>query len=86
MNPLLGKYRGIVVDCDDPMRAGRLRVSVPAVDPDASCWASPCVPYLGPDPASYPVPPAGTAVWVEFEQGDTSLPIWTGAFWPPSDD
>ena len=26
-------------------------------------------------------PPIGSQVWVEFEQGDSDYPIWTGGFW-----
>jgi hypothetical protein len=25
--------------------------------------------------------PVGTNVWVEFEGGNTDLPIWSGCFW-----
>jgi len=28
------------------------------------------------------MPEPETAVWVEFEAGDTSYPIWVGCFWP----
>jgi uncharacterized protein involved in type VI secretion and phage assembly len=27
------------------------------------------------------VPPPGSNVWIEFEQGDPDYPIWTGCFW-----
>ena len=27
------------------------------------------------------MPPIGSQVWVEFEQGDPDYPIWTGGFW-----
>ena len=29
----------------------------------------------------FAVPPIGSAVWIEFEQGDPDYPIWTGGFW-----
>ena len=32
-------------------------------------------------PACFIVPPIGSQVWVEFEQGDPDYPIWTGGFW-----
>ena len=38
----------------------------------------------------YAVPPVGSNVWVEFEQGNSDYPIWSGCFWgsgaevPPS--
>jgi uncharacterized protein involved in type VI secretion and phage assembly len=27
------------------------------------------------------VPPVGSGVWIEFEQGDPDFPIWVGTFW-----
>ena len=32
-------------------------------------------------PACFIVPPIGSQVWIEFEQGDPDYPIWTGGFW-----
>ncbi len=29
----------------------------------------------------FSVPPVGAGVWIEFEQGDLSYPIWTGCFY-----
>jgi hypothetical protein len=29
----------------------------------------------------FAIPPVGAAVWIEFEAGDTSRPIWTGGWW-----
>ncbi len=46
-----------------------------------SGWCLPCVPYAGPDVGFFFVPSAGAAVWIEFEGGDVSQPIWTGCFW-----
>lgn len=78
---LFGKYRGVVVDSQDPQGRGRLTARVPAVLGDVvSGWASPCVPYTGADAGSLIVPPPGTTVWIEFEAGDISLPIYSG--WP----
>ena len=34
----------------------------------------------------YLVPPIGAAVWVEFEHGDPSYPIWTGCRWGGQSD
>ena len=31
------------------------------------------------------MPPIGTPVWVEFEGGDPTYPIWTGCFWRVGD-
>lgn len=81
-----GKYRGTVSDNDDPMQIGRIRAQVPQVLEDVeSGWAMPCAPYAGPNAGLYVIPPVGAGVWIEFEAGDTSLPIWSGAWWSPGD-
>ena len=78
-----GKYRGRVVDNKDPDGRGRLKVQVPSLLGDqATDWALPCFPFGGTaQTGSYLVPPVGALVWVEFEQGDLSVPIWTGTYW-----
>jgi uncharacterized protein involved in type VI secretion and phage assembly len=80
-----GKYRGTVVDNVDPLKRGRLRVRVPAVLSSVEVWAMPCVPYAGPNLGFYAMPENGTGVWIEFEAGDVSYPIWTGCFWNEND-
>lgn len=78
MSELFGKYRGVVVDDSDPTDNGRLRVDVPAVA-QTGVWAAACLP---PVPTSLlELPPVGADVWVEFEAGDPTRPIWTGATW-----
>jgi uncharacterized protein involved in type VI secretion and phage assembly len=77
-----GKYRGTVIDNADPGKKGRLKVSVPSVmPPGMSVWAMPCVPYAGNQVGLFGIPAAGAGVWVEFEGGDLSYPIWVGCFW-----
>lgn len=76
-----GKYRGTVVDNADPTQRGRLKVTVPAVLESQSVWAMPCVPYAGNGVGFVALPPVGAGVWVEFEGGDPSFPIWAGCFW-----
>lgn len=76
-----GKYRGLVRDVNDPTNRGRLSVTVPAVLHEEESWAMPCVPYAGDDIGSFLLPAVGSGVWVEFEGGDPSFPIWSGAFW-----
>jgi hypothetical protein len=64
-----GKYRGTVVDNDDPSRLGRLKVSVPSVlGPNVvTGWATPCVPYGGAAGQGFLfVPQRGAGVWVEL--------------------
>ncbi len=77
-----GKYRGIVTDNQDPMGIGRLKAIVPEVLNEVmSGWALPCAPYAGTASGFYAIPPLGAGVWIEFEAGDTSRPIWSGAWW-----
>jgi len=76
-----GKYRGIVQDGEDSAKRARLLVKVHAVMGDKTVWAMPCVPYAGNGVGLHLLPEAGTGVWVEFEAGDPSYPIWTGFFW-----
>lgn len=78
---LFGKYRGLVTDNVDPLKIGRLKVNVPAVPGMAENWALPCAPYAGDQVGFYTMPPIGAKVWVEFEGGDPSHPIWSGCFW-----
>jgi hypothetical protein len=80
-NRYFGKYRGLVTDNDDPTRRARVKVRVPAVLQDVEVWAMPCLPYTGNGVGTHWVPEPGAGVWVEFEAGDPSFPIWTGGFW-----
>ncbi len=81
-----GKYRGSIVDTEDPTSRGRLKVKVPDVlGPDLAVWARPCVPYAGDGIGFKFFPPPNTGVWIEFEKGDISYPIWTGFFWADSE-
>ncbi len=80
-NRYFGKYRGVVTDNNDPTKRGRLKVRVPAVLGDEKVWAMPCVGYAGNGVGSYLLPESGDGVWVEFEGGDPSFPIWVGCFW-----
>ncbi len=76
-----GKYRGTITDTMDANSQGRVQVEVPAVLGTLRVWAMPCVPYAGDGVGLYAIPAPGTGVWVEFEGGDPTYPIWTGCFW-----
>jgi hypothetical protein len=75
-----GKYRGIVQQVD--ASTCRITALVPAVYGTVeSGWCMPCVPYAGPNVGIAFLPEQGSAVWIEFEGGDVSYPIWSGCFW-----
>ena len=77
-----GKYRGQVTDNNDPDNLGRLRAKVPRVLGDEETgWALPAFIYGGAsEQGLYAVPDVGAGVWIEFEGGDLSYPIWTGTW------
>jgi hypothetical protein len=77
-----GKYRGIVLDNLDPLGLGRVQASVAEVLGEVPTgWATPCIPYAGPGSGFFSIPPIGAGVWIEFEAGDVSRPVWTGCYW-----
>jgi uncharacterized protein involved in type VI secretion and phage assembly len=77
-----GKYRGTVITNVDPLQIGRIQAQVPDVLGDTtSSWAMPALPLAGPQMGHYVIPPVGAGVWIEFEQGNKSYPIWTGCWW-----
>ena len=79
-----GKYRGIVVNNNDPENLGRLKVKVPSLlgNDVVTGWAMPCLPYGGAaDQGFFFIPEVDAGVWVEFEAGDLEYPIWVGTFW-----
>jgi hypothetical protein len=52
----------------------RIEVLVPTVlGAQQSAWALPCVP-----PGCGAVPSIGAHVWIQFEAGDSSRPVWMG--------
>jgi hypothetical protein len=68
-----GLYRGSVLNTADPLMKGRMQVVVPSVSAAPSVWAMPCRDYK-----STAMPPTGSLVWVMFENGDVSYPVWMG--------
>jgi hypothetical protein len=84
-NRFFGKYRGVVIDVD--VSTLRIKANVPAVLGDQPTgWARACVPFAGPSMGFAFLPATGTGVWIEFEGGDVSLPIWSGCFWHDGDE
>ncbi len=75
-----GKYRGIVTEVD--ASSMRIKAKVPSVLGETETgWCMPCVPYAGPSVGFAFLPPIGSGVWIEFEGGDVSYPIWVGGYW-----
>jgi hypothetical protein len=84
---LQGLFRGEVVNNLDPLRLGRVQITVPSVfGENPLTWAMPCVPYAGPGVGFYFIPPVGAKLWIMFERGDPEYPVWVGGFWGDSGD
>lgn len=82
-NRFYGKYRGTVTEVNDD---GRIKALVPAVLGDtATGWCMPCLPYAGKDAGIAFLPEQDAGVWIEFEGGDVSYPIWVGCYWHTDD-
>jgi uncharacterized protein involved in type VI secretion and phage assembly len=78
-----GKYRGIVTNNDDTKNLGRVRAKVPRLGDDLELgWALPAFAYGGAaEQGFFAVPDVGAGVWIEFEEGDLSYPIWSGTWY-----
>ena len=76
-----GTYRGVVANNKDPDGHRRLKVLIPALNdgnPTDWCW-----------PIEHPsfktqVPNNGEGVWIKFENGEPTHPIWVGTFGKPT--
>lgn len=81
-----GVYHGIVKDVNDPDKAGRIRIFIPALftGPDTAetqwtSWAEPMTGFSkSEDGGRLDVPPVGSSVSVLFKQGHTDFPRYTG--------
>lgn len=75
-----GLYRGKVSNNKDPLGQRRLRVVIPSILGNSPTnWAWP----VDPSGVTLTPPNIGQGVWVMFENGDPSFPIWVGVFGTP---
>ncbi len=79
--PFYGLYRGKVVNNIDPLELNRLLIDVPTLPCSISSFAYPASPYGGEQVGMVITPPIGASIWVKFENGDPSTPVWVGCFW-----
>ena len=76
-----GKYRGTCTNNADPKQEGRIQAvcaDVSALSP--TTWAMPALPVGGPQYGIFALPALGSGVWIEFENGNSENPIWTGCY------
>jgi len=82
-NRYYGKHRGFVSDNQDPDNLGRIKAKVPGLLKDEETgWALPCLPYGGSaEQGFFAIPEVDAGVWIEFEAGDLTHPLWVGTWW-----
>jgi uncharacterized protein involved in type VI secretion and phage assembly len=77
-----GKYRGVVERVGTGADLGLITAFVPEVlGEEETGWARPAVPFAGAQHGFVALPESGDGVWIEFEAGDVSKPLWTGFWW-----
>lgn len=75
-------YRGIVVDPNDPLHQNRILVCVPEVYGGTTSWAYPKGQHgSAGDGFKYFTPKMGDIVFVSFEYGDHTKPLWEFHGW-----
>jgi CBS domain-containing protein len=76
-----GKYRAIVRKVDP--KTGKIKAEVPALygEKMLSPWAMPSMPFAGKKHGVVFLPEEGDGVWIEFEAGNPTVPIWSGFWW-----
>lgn len=77
-NVYYSRYRGEIVDNEDPEFRGRLKIKVPQVfgDDVPEYWALPVGMFSGNKIGLFAIPAVGDSVWISFENGDPRYPIW----------
>ena len=77
-----GVYRAVVLDNIDETNTGKIYIAIPHIQTGIQVWASPKSIGGGLSYGfKYLTPPKGEFVWVEFEYGDPTRPVWSYHPW-----
>jgi hypothetical protein len=78
-----GIYRGTVEAVEEGDNLGIISVKIPDVFGPAHTVSRvrPCSPFGGDKHGFVAIPEPGDGVWIQFEAGKTSLPVWIGFWW-----
>jgi len=87
-NRYYGKRRARVAQTDDPQKRGRIKVECAELYGNGrSGWALPNYPFYGGRGCGFmSIPPVGSLVWIECEEGYPDYPIYTGGFFDTIND
>lgn len=78
MTQYFGKYRALVSETNSNTK--QIKVKCPTIFGNyTSAWCNPCFPSLQ-DSSLIKMPSIDDPVWIEFEQGDLSKPLWVGTW------
>jgi hypothetical protein len=86
-----GKYRAIVTDVvtdtgKEREQMGYITVQIPEIYFDCTIpLVKPCVSFAGERCGFFAFPKKEDRIWIEFEGGDQSRPIWSGFWWKKGD-
>lgn len=76
------KYECIIVDINDPLKSGRLKVQHPGLfGKDTSDWCYPSGMFAGKDKCLFSLPSVGDIVWLSFKNGNLQYPVWGYGLW-----
>jgi molybdopterin-binding protein len=78
-----GIYRGTVESVEEGDNLGIISVKIPDVFGPGHTVSRvrPCSPFAGDKHGFVAIPEPGDGVWIQFEAGKTSLPVWIGFWW-----
>ena len=78
-----GIYRGIVESVEEGDNLGIISVKIPDVFGSQHVVEKvrPCSPFAGDKHGFVTIPEVGDGVWIQFEAGQSSLPVWIGFWW-----
>lgn len=76
-----GLYRAKVVERDDEHQRGRVKVQIPSVSGEGkSQWVEACMNTAYDGGGDISVPKVGDTVWIAFEEGNITKPVYVGNF------
>jgi len=81
MSERYGLYRAKVVQRDDDRQRGRIKVQIPSITGSGKTqWVEACMNVGYDNGGDLAIPKIGDTVWIAFEEGDITKPVYVGNF------